>query len=160
MHPVERKFQKMMSQVTTSENRILVAVSGGPDSIALVFLLQKWIKRKKGKLIALIVDHQIRKNSFEEASFVKKYLDKNNIHNLILKVKKKNVLSSKMNQARENRFSIMINYCKKKQILHLFLGHHYEDNIETFLLRKIAGSNFEGLNCMQMKTIQDNIQSW
>ena len=40
----------------------------------------------------------------------------------------------------------------------MFLGHHYDDNIETYLLRKIAGSNFEGLNCMQEKTIYKDLQ--
>ena len=114
-------------------------------------------KEKNGELIALIVDHQIRKNSFEEASYVKKYLDLNNINSLILKVSKKNVLKGKMSQARENRFSKMVNYCKNNQIFHLFIGHHYDDNIETYLLRKIAGSNFEGLNCMQEKTVYNNI---
>jgi len=119
---LETKFFKILNKkiLFEAEPKIAVAVSGGPDSIALVFLLQKWIKRKKGELIALIIDHQIRKDSFEEASFVKKYLDKNNIHNLILKVKKRNVLSGKMNQARENRFSKMINYCKKKKNLKFF----------------------------------------
>ena len=77
---------------------------------------------------------------------------------MILKVPKKNVLKGKMSQARENRFSKMVNYCKNNQIFHLFIGHHYDDNIETYLLRKIAGSNFEGLNCMQEKTIYNNLQ--
>ena len=160
MSTFEIKFNTLLNKKILFENnpKIAVAVSGGPDSIALVFLLKKWIKTKNGRLIALIVDHQIRKNSFDEASYVKKYLDLNNINNMILKVPKKNVLKGKMSQARENRFSKMVNYCKNNQIFHLFIGHHYDDNIETYLLRKIAGSNFEGLNCMQDKTIYKNIQ--
>ena len=137
---------------------IAVAVSGGPDSIALVFLLKNWIRKNKGKLIALIIDHQIRENSFKEASFVKKYLSNNNIQSLILRVPKKNVLKRNMIQARENRFLKIINYCKKNKIFHLFIGHHHDDNVETFMLRKIAGSNFEGLNCMQEKTIYNDVQ--
>jgi len=160
MSTFEIKFNTLLNKKILFENnpKIAAAVSGGPDSIALVFLLKKWIKTKNGRLIALIVDHQIRKNSFDEASYVKKYLDLNNINNMILKVPKKNVLKGKMSQARENRFSKMVNYCKNNQIFHLFIGHHYDDNIETYLLRKIAGSNFEGLNCMQEKTIYNNLQ--
>ena len=160
MSIIEKNLYKSLNKKNIFETNpvIAVAVSGGSDSIALVFLLKKWIRKNKGKLIALIVDHQIRENSFKEASFVKKYLGNNNIQSLILKVPKKNVLKGKMIQARENRFLKIINYCKKNKILHLFIGHHYDDNIETFMLRKIAGSNFEGLNCMQEKTIYNDVQ--
>ena len=160
MSIIEQKLHKSLDKKNLFEINpvIAVAVSGGPDSIALVFLLNKWIRKNKGKLIALIIDHQIRENSFKEASFVKKYLGKSNIQSLILKVSKKNVLKGKMIQARENRFLKIINYCKQNNILHLFIGHHYDDNVETFILRKIAGSNFEGLNCMQEKTIYNDVQ--
>ena len=160
MFIIEKHLYKSLNQKNLFETNpvIAVAVSGGPDSMALVFLLKNWIRKNKGKLIALIIDHQIRENSFKEASFVKKYLGNNNIQSLILKVPKKNVLKGKMIQARENRFLKIINYCKKNKIFHLFFGHHYDDNIETFMLRKIAGSNFEGLNCMQEKTIYNDVQ--
>ena len=160
MSIIEKKLYKTLNNNILFETNpvVAVAVSGGPDSIALVFLLKKWIRKKKGKLIALIVDHQIRKKSFEESISVKKYLDNNNIESLILKVTKKNILEGKMIQARKNRFFKILNYCKKNNIFHLFFGHHYDDNIETFMLRKIAGSNFEGLNCMQEKIIHDKIQ--
>ena len=160
MSKIETNLYNSLNQKNLFENNpfVAVAVSGGPDSIALVFLLKKWIRRNKGKLVALIIDHKIRNNSFKEASSVKKYLDNNNIQSLILKVHKKNVLKGKMIQARENRFLKIINYCKKNKIFHLFVGHHYDDNIETFMLRKIAGSNFEGLNCMQERTIYNNVQ--
>ena len=160
MSIIEKTLYKSLNQKNVFENNpvVAVAVSGGPDSIALVFLLKNWIRKNKGKLIALIIDHQMRENSFKEASFVKKYLGNNNIQSLILKVSKKNILKGKMIQARENRFLKIINYCKKNKIFHLFVGHHYDDNIETFMLRKIAGSNFEGLNCMKEKTIFHNVQ--
>ena len=160
MTVLEERFNKLINQKFLFENKpkIAVAVSGGPDSIALAFLLKKWLKKNNGTLIALIIDHQIRKNSFEEARLVKRYLIENNIHSLILKVSKKNILKGKMSQARENRFSKITKYCKKNNIFHLFIGHHHDDNIETFFLRKIAGSNFEGLNSIQEKTIYDCIQ--
>ena len=157
---IEKNLYKLLNKKNLFESNpfIAVAVSGGSDSIALVFLLKNWIRKNKGKLIALIIDHQIRESSFKEASFVKKYLNNNNIQSLILKVLKKNVLKGKMIQARENRFLKIINYCKKNKIFHLFIGHHCDDNVETFMLRKIAGSNFEGLNCMQEKTIYNDVQ--
>ena len=154
------KFNKSLNKFFLYENKphIAVGVSGGPDSIALVFILSKWIKQNKGKLIALIVNHQIRKDSYLESLETKKFLDCNNINNRILTVSRKKVLKGQMDQARSNRFNIITNFCKKNKIFHLFLGHHFDDNIETFLLRKIAGSNFEGLNCMQQVSVYNNIQ--
>lgn len=138
--------------------KVAVGVSGGPDSIALVFILREWIKNKKGNLIALIVDHQLRKNSYLEAKEVKNFLNHNKIKSVILRVSKKKVINKKMKEARENRFYKMSNYCLKNNILHLFLAHHQDDNIETFLLRKIAGSNLEGLSSIKLKSSYRNIQ--
>ena len=133
--------------------KIAVAVSGGPDSMCLVYLLNNWIKKKKGTLIALIVDHKIRKNSLKEATYINKYLKKLKIRSKIIQVNKHNIIKKNMNEARKNRFKNLIKYCEKKNILHLFLGHHHDDNLETYLLRKIAGSNFEGLRSIQNKSL-------
>ena len=88
---IEKNLYKSLNKKNLFESNpsIAVAVSGGSDSIALVFLLKNWIRKNKGKLIAIIVDHQIREDSLQEACFVKKYLGKNNIQSLILKVPKK-----------------------------------------------------------------------
>ena len=138
--------------------KIAVAVSGGPDSMALLFLLNIWIKKKRGSLVALIVDHKIRKESGKEAKTISDYLKEHKIRSKILNINKKNVLKKTMSEARQNRFLQMVKYCKKYKFLHLFVGHHNNDNIETFLLRKIAGSNFEGLRSMQHKAIINDIQ--
>ena len=72
MSLLEKKIYKTLNQENLFENNpvIAVAVSGGPDSIALVFLLKNWIRKNKGDLIALIIDHQIRENSFKEFSLI------------------------------------------------------------------------------------------
>ena len=153
-------FAKKIEKNFLFENfpSIAVAVSGGPDSIALVFLLKQWVKKNKGKLTALVIDHQIRDYSNIEARQTKKYLNENNIKTLLLKIPKNKVVNKKMNEARVNRFNKIINYCKKKYIFHVFLGHHQDDNLETFVLRKIAGSNLEGLNSIKEKTILKDMQ--
>ena len=160
MKITDHSFEKILKKNYIFENKpkIAVAVSGGPDSMALVFLLKKWIKIKNGKLIALIVDHNLRKESNLEARTVKLYLDKHNINSKIFKIKKNYISKKNMSEARENRFQNLIKTCTQFKILHLFLGHHFDDNIETFLLRKIAGSNIEGLNAMQLKVDVNTVQ--
>ena len=74
---------------------VAVGVSGGPDSIALVYLINKWIKSKKGKLSALIFDHRIRSNSEQESYQVRDILLNLNINAKILKTKKNKLISFK-----------------------------------------------------------------
>jgi len=154
------EFIKNLNQNYIFENNpfIAVGVSGGPDSMALVFLLNQWIKKKGGSLIALIFDHKIRKENYRESRTIKNYLSKYKIKSCIIRAPKSKVIKLSMNEARVNRFYGLINYCKTKKILHLFLAHHYDDNIETFLTRKVSGSNLEGLACMSNISYRNNIQ--
>ncbi len=150
MKLTNKEFIKNIEKKYTFEKNpsVSVAVSGGPDSMSLLFLANAFIKYKKGKLMALIVDHRIRKNSKEEAKFISTYLDKNNINSQILTVNKDKVSKKSMNEARDNRYNLLTDYCIKNNILHLFIAHHKDDNLETFLSRKIAGSDFYGLKSM------------
>ena len=126
--------------------------------MALVFLLKNWVIKNNGSLIALIVDHQIRKDSNLEAKNIKKYLIKNKIESKLFKVDKKKVIKKNMSEARKNRFNQLFNFCNRNSIFHLFVAHHSDDNLETYLLRKLAGSNLEGLRCMQQKIMIENIR--
>ncbi len=150
MKLTNKEFIKNLENKYTFEKKpsVAVAVSGGPDSMSLLFLVNAFIKYKKGKLMALIVDHRIRKNSKEEAKFISTYLEKNNIHSQILTANKDKVSKKSMNEARNNRYNLLTDFCIKNNILHLFIAHQKDDNLETFLNRKIAGSDFYGLKSM------------
>ncbi len=145
-----KEFIKIIEKKYTFEKNpyVAVAVSGGPDSMSLLYLVNAFIKYKKGNLIALIVDHCVRKNSKEEAEFISNYLHEKKINSQILTVNKNNISKKNMNEARNNRYNLLTNFCIKNNILHLFIAHHKDDNLETFLNRKIAGSDFYGLKSM------------
>ena len=153
------EFIKNIEKKYTFEKNpfVAVAVSGGPDSMSLLFLVNAFIKYKKGNLIALIVDHRIRKNSKEEAKNISAYLSKNNINSQILSVNNDNVTKKSMNEARNNRYKLLTNFCNKKNILNLFVAHHKDDNLETYLNRKIAGSDFYGLKSMSELSLYNRI---
>ena len=159
MKLTNKEFIKNIEKKYTFEKKpsVAVAVSGGPDSMSLLFLVNAFIKYKKGKLMALIVDHRIRKNSKEEAKFISTYLDKNNINSQILTVNKDKVSKKSMNEARDNRYNLLTDYCIKNNFLHLFIAHHKDDNLETFLNRKIAGSDFYGLRSMSEFSLYNKI---
>ena len=159
MKLTNKEFIKNIEKKYTFEKKpsVAVAVSGGPDSMSLLFLVNAFIKYKKGKLMALIVDHRIRKNSKEEAKFISTYLDKNNINSQILTANKDKVSKKSMNEARNNRYNLLTDFCIKNNILHLFIAHHKDDNLETFLNRKIAGSDFYGLKSMSEFSLYNKV---
>ncbi len=136
---------------------VAVAVSGGPDSIALSLLINEWSISVNGKVISLIVDHNLRKESSAEAMCVSNFLKEKKINNKILKVEKNKILKKNMKEARINRYDLLTDYCKSKNILHLFVGHQKDDKLETFLNRKISGSDFDGLQEIKNIIIKNQI---
>ena len=153
-------FEKILKKNFLFEQRpkLAVALSGGADSMSLIFLLNSWIKKNNGSLIGLIIDHKLRKNSTLEANTVKKFLLKYKIKSKLFSVENKDIFKKTMNEARRNRFKKLIQFCIKKDIFHLFLGHHFDDNIETFLIRRVAGSNIEGLGSIKYKFNMNGVQ--
>ena len=128
-------------------NLIAVAVSGGPDSMALALLTKTLMYERKYKVHFLLVDHGIRKNSTKEALNVKSILEKKEIKLKVLKNYKK-ISSNIQKNARDIRYNLLIEYCKKNKIKSILTAHHKEDQIETFLIRLSRGSGVEGLSSM------------
>ena len=132
-----------------------VAVSGGPDSLALVSLTLAYSYTKKTKFHYVLVDHNIRKNSSQEAKKVKTLLKKNKI-NLITILNKKKITKNIQSQARNTRYQILSNYCKKNKINTLLTAHNLEDQVETFFIRLSRGSGLKGLSAMNSLSKIDN----
>ena len=132
-----RIFKSLIKNSEYFENKphIGVGVSGGPDSMALAYLLNKWIKYKKGKLTAIVFDHGIRHNSKIESFKVKTMLADIGINSLVIRPNKNKLIKKNMNNARDNRFDGLIRICKKNNILHLFfslnkfLNYHQSDGL-------------------------------
>ena len=124
-----------------------VAVSGGPDSLALVALTKAYFYTKKTKFLYVLVDHNIRKDSGKEAAQVKNLLKKNKI-NLNIILNKKKITNNIQSQARNSRYEILSNFCKINKINTLLTAHNLEDQVETFFIRLSRGSGLKGLSAM------------
>ena len=148
-------FKKRLSSFR--KKTFLVAVSGGPDSLALTALAKSYSYENKCKIYYVLVDHNLRKNSSFEAISVKKLLKKKKINLNILKNKemiKKNIQS----EARRIRYSLLTNFCKKRKINTILTAHNLEDQVETFFIRLSRGSGLQGLSSMkQINKINNNI---
>lgn len=128
--------------------RIGVAVSGGPDSMALCGLLAVWAKGRE--VHALIVDHGLRAESASEARAVAGMLAAfENVHPVVLQWSGEKPGAAVQEEARKARYALMAAYCREQGIAHLFLGHHRDDQAETVLFRLAKGSGLDGLAGMQ-----------
>jgi tRNA(Ile)-lysidine synthase len=133
---------------TQKKDKYVVAVSGGPDSLALVALTKAYSFLRKTKFYYVLIDHNIRKNSNQEAQKVKKILRKKNI-NLKIFLNKKKIIKNIQAEARKTRYDILLNYCKKKGVKILLTAHNLEDQVETFFMRLSRGSGLRGLSAMK-----------
>ena len=138
---IYKKFEKNLNL----NQDFIVAVSGGPDSLALSFLAKIYSINKSLKVNFLLVDHKLRRNSSEEAEFVKKLLKKLSIKLIVLKWNGKKPRNNIQSIARAKRYDLLIKQSKKLKINNILLGHHKDDLIENFFIRMLRGSGLNGM---------------
>ena len=151
----QKKFYKKFKNIVFNniqKKSFAIAVSGGADSLCLAYFSKIYASEFGNKIHVLIVDHNLRKESHYEALKVKEILRKKKILSRILtwkgKIPKKNIQKN----ARDMRYSLISNYCLKKNIRYLITAHHADDQIENFFIRLIRGSGLTGYRqCRQMQ---------
>jgi len=147
------KFEKYLN----INEDFIVAVSGGPDSLALSFLAKIYSIKKFLNVKYFIVDHKLRKNSTLEAKYVQKQLKNFLVHLDILTWNgpkpKKNIQSI----AREKRYKLLVKEAKKFEVKNILLGHHLDDLFENFFIRILRGIGLNGLVSLDQKTQNDKI---
>ena len=127
-------------------DKILISISCGLDSTVLydAIIRSKYFNKKK--IYHLIFDHQIRsEGKYEINQFIKIYNLANKnlfIKKLFLKGKSKGF----QEKSRSSRYDFIYKFSRKKDIKHIFLGHHLDDLIETYFLRKTQQSGAAGLS--------------
>jgi tRNA(Ile)-lysidine synthase len=133
---------------------LVLAVSGGPDSTALMWLAARWrARRKKGpKLIAVTVDHALRKESAREALAVKKFARKLGIAHRTLRWTGKKPATGIQEAARAARYRLLADAARKAGARHILTAHTLDDQAETVLFRMARGSGLTGLRGMMRHT--------
>ena len=133
------------------EQKFAVAVSGGPDSLALAFLTKVFSIKYNLDCRFFIIDHKLRKASTNEAKKVKKILIKSGIKLEILSWNGKKPSSNIQSLARKKRYDLLFSKCKRLKISNLIIGHHLDDLFENFFIRMIRGSGLKGLTSLEKK---------
>lgn len=132
-----------LKQTMKPNMTLVIGVSGGADSMCLLDLVNKLKQEKNLKLIVAHVNHGIRKESDEEAEFVREYCQK---IECTFSYKKLN-FTTKTNfeaNARDERYKFFKKLIKQYQAEYLLTAHHGDDLMETILMRLTRGSTLEG----------------
>ena len=144
INQIYKEFEKSVNLT----DKFAVAVSGGPDSMALAFLSKLYSIKNKVPSKFFIVDHKLRSESTNEAKKVKQILNKYAINAKILTWKGKKPTKNIQSLARDKRYQLLIKCCDKFKINNILLGHHQDDLVENFFIRMIRGSGLKGLTSL------------
>jgi len=150
-----KKIQKLLKAFEKNLNikeAFVVAVSGGPDSLALAFLSKVYSIQHNLVCRYFIVDHKLREESTDEAKKVKKILNNFNINAEILTWRGKKPSKNIQSLSRKKRYDLLFSKCKQLKINNLIVGHHLDDLFENFFIRMIRGSGLKGLVSLEKNT--------
>ena len=152
-----KKLFKNFEKNFNLQDPFLVAVSGGPDSLALAFLTKIYSIKHNLNCKYFIVDHKLRDESTKEAKKVKKILSNFGITANILSWHGKKPLKNIQSLARKKRYDLLLSKCRQHKISYLITGHHLDDLFENFFIRMMRGSGLKGLVSLEKKTIFNSI---
>ena len=150
---IYKKFEKNLNVKKSA----IVAVSGGPDSLALSFLTKIYSIKRSLDVKYFIVDHRLRKNSTTEAKSVKKLLKNFSTNLNILTWKGPKPQKNIQSISRDKRYELLIYQAKKFKIKNILLGHHLDDLFENFFIRILRGSGLNGLVSLDRETQRDTV---
>ena len=134
---------------------IVVATSGGPDSMCLLYLLCELKQELNLKLIVAHVNHNLREASKMEASFVQKVCEENNLIYEYLEIKdygQENIEQA----ARLKRYNFFDELVHTYHAKYLMTAHHGDDLMETILMRLTRGSSLKGYAGFKKEYEKDN----
>ncbi len=132
-----------LNTLLKKNDKVVVCLSGGPDSMCLLDLLIKLRETKNITIIAAHVNHNVRKVSAKEALFVENYCQKNNVAFEMMKIE--NYQDDNFhNEARNIRYKFFEEIVNKHKAKYLMTAHHGDDLIETILMRISRGSSLSG----------------
>ena len=142
-------------------SNLLLSVSGGQDSMALLTLINDLKKLHNWSISVWHGDHQWHEKSSIYALELKSYCEGKNISFYFDKANKENIFSEE--KAREWRYKklcerakTLLNNNQQQKHIYLLTGHTSSDNAETFILNLARGSNFAGLSNIESKRVLEN----
>lgn len=141
------------------EPALVLAVSGGSDSTALLVLAARWRKRhKRGpKLLAVTIDHGLRPESRREAVMVKQLARRLGVAHRTMRWTGRKPATALQEKARAERYARLAEAAHRVQARCVLTAHTLDDQAETVLIRMMRGSGLTGLAAMAPVTPMSGI---
>lgn len=142
-----------------AEKTIAAGVSGGPDSMAMLWLLNEWAQKHNVRVQAYTVDHGLREESATEAAEISGWVSGwTSVRHRVLRWEGVKPRTRILEEARAARYALMADAMRKDGAKSLFIAHHQDDQAETFLIRLAKGSGLDGLACMRaLQIFEDDL---
>lgn len=151
-----RSLEVFLKKQHDRKSPLLLALSGGSDSMALFYSL---CKVKKDFLHVVHIDHGWREESRDEALEIERLVKDQNIPFYSMRIAslpKNNIEDF----CRKKRLEFYQSLCEKYSFQAVLLGHHQDDLLETVLKRVFEGSSLQKLYGMEEVSQYENLQLW
>jgi tRNA(Ile)-lysidine synthase len=138
---------------------IVLAVSGGPDSLALMWLMARWRRAlaRGPRLVAVTVDHALRAEAAREARDVKRLAHTLDLEHRTLRWAGEKPRSGVPAAARSARYRLLAKAARAAGAHHVVTAHTRDDQAETLLMRLVRGSGIAGLAAMARESERDGV---
>jgi len=139
---------------------LVLAVSGGPDSVALMWLAARWRRAltRGPQLIAVTVDHGLRPEAAREAREVKRLAQSLGLPHRTLRWTGAKPETGLPAAARSARYRLLAQAARQSHATHILTAHTRDDQAETLLMRLLRGSGIAGLAAMARESERDGLR--
>jgi tRNA(Ile)-lysidine synthase len=157
--PISAQYAKALFADCKGAPAIVLAVSGGPDSIALMWLAARWRRAltRGPRLVAVTVDHGLRPEAAGEARDVKRLAHALDLPHRTVRWTGAKPKSGVPAAARAARYRLLARAARKIGATHILTAHTRDDQAETLLMRLLRGSGIAGLAAMAPITEREGV---
>lgn len=157
--PISVRDAKLLFADWKAAPALLLAVSGGPDSIALMWLAARWRRAlaRGPRLVAVTVDHGLRAEAAAEAREVKRLARTLELEHRTLRWTGPKPVAGLPAAARAARYRLLAKAARQSGATHILTAHTRDDQAETVLMRLLRGSGVAGLAAMARESERDGV---
>ena len=152
--PISGEEARLLFAFLKDYSHLLLAVSGGADSLAMMAMVAAWSKGEHGvcpRISIATVDHGLRAESADEVHYLAQIAGQLGLSHTVLRWDGEKPISGLQEAAREARYHLLAGHARTIGAEAVVLAHHAHDQAETVLMRLCAGSGITGLGGMDVK---------